>query len=606
MTPTLPVRGRAFALALAILGMLAATPAPAGATEPAGCAATASPYADAVRVTAGLASYHRLGDAAGQTACDSAGTSPLTLSGGVTLGRAGAIAADANTAAGLDGSNGYGRAPSASALNPSGTLSVEAWIKPRVTAGSQTVVRKDGQYLLRMSDGRLVFRLWSTSTTNVELTSPAVMRTGAWQHLVATYDGTAMRLYRDGVQIASRSRAGGVRTGSSAYYVGTSSGYDFLDGDLDEVALYRSALPAATVARHHELGAPAATASTPAPAPEPTPAPTPTPAPAGSTVTCGFGTFGAGGWPTACWRPYADSSPFNRPIPANPRLVANSSDMVRRILGMGPIADMTVAPDTPSDWYHPTYYNRGTDPLYTVHCVKYSCEIEGMQVRIPAQARPAGGGDAHMTIVDQATGWEWDFWQTQARPAGGGTLNISAGGRTLIAGDGLGSDGNAGQWGLMGGIIRAQEMQAGRIDHALFMMVGCTRRAYVYPAQGLAATCADQTNAPADGQRLQLAMSEPEIDALPVPAWKKTILKALARYGAYVGDTGGNEAFGFEFESGSTYTAFGYQDPMVAVAKAQTSGVSSSNGKWYFDLAGGVDWASKLRVLDPCVSAGAC
>ena len=33
-------------------------------------------------------------------------------------------------------------------------------------------------------------------------------------------------------------------------------------------------------------------------------------------------------------------------------------------------------------------------------------------------------------------------------------------------------------------------------------------------------------------------MSDAQIAALAVPAWKKTILTALAHYGGYVGDTG--------------------------------------------------------------------
>jgi hypothetical protein len=38
----------------------------------------------------------------------------------------------------------------------------------------------------------------------------------------------------------------------------------------------------------------------------------------------GFGSFTAGHWPAGCWRPYAADSPFNTPIPANPRLAPDS------------------------------------------------------------------------------------------------------------------------------------------------------------------------------------------------------------------------------------------------------------------------------------------
>jgi len=66
----------------------------------------------------------------------------------------------------------------------------------------------------------------------------------------------------------------------------------------------------------------------------------------------------------------------------------------------------------------------------------------------PAAARPAGGfatpgndHDAHMTIVDQQSGWEYDLWNVQSKT--GSTFNFGWGGRTRIDGNGLGSAGVA-------------------------------------------------------------------------------------------------------------------------------------------------------------------
>ncbi len=288
--------------------------------------------------------------------------------------------------------------------------------------------------------------------------------------------------------------------------------------------------------------------------------------------------------------------------------MANSQAIVDRVLGMGRIADLVVAPDTASDWYHPIYFSVPTDPLFTVRCTRSwgTCEVEGLQVRIPDAARPAGGGDAHLAVVDQATAWEYDFYEVQDKPAGGGVLEVAWGGRTPIKGSGLASDATAAHFGLLAGVIRAPELQAGRIDHALFMMVGCTSDRYVYPAGGYAAACDDPTDAPAVGQLFWLDMTATEIDALDVPAWKRTILHALRRYGAYVGDTGGNEAFTFQFESSTTYTSFGVDDPLAAVARDQAAGVTERDGRYYFDLGSGVDWQGRLRVLDPCVASGSC
>jgi len=325
-------------------------------------------------------------------------------------------------------------------------------------------------------------------------------------------------------------------------------------------------------------------------------------------VGCGYGQFAAGRWPEACWRPYGTGSVFNRVLPSRPKVMANSQAIVDRTLGMGRIADLVVAPDTASDWYHPVYFSAASDPAFTVRCTRPwgTCEVEGMHVQIPDAARPAAGGDAHLAVVDQATGWEYDFFEVQAKPEGGGVLEVGWGGRTPIKGSGLGSDATAAHFGLLAGVIRPQELEAGRIDHALFMMVGCTSDRYVHPATGYAAACDDPTDAPAVGQLFWLDMTAAEIDALDVPAWKKTVLHALRRYGAYVGDTGGNEAFTFQFESSTSYTSFGVEDPFAAVAREQPSGVTERGGRYYFDLGSGVDWRGRLRVLDPCVATRSC
>ena len=318
--------------------------------------------------------------------------------------------------------------------------------------------------------------------------------------------------------------------------------------------------------------------------------------------------FATGSWPGASWRPYGDGSPFNQPVPPSPRLVDASAAIVAKTLSLGPIADLAVAAGTPSDYSHPYVFSVPGDPSYRVHCVTRGprCELEGMDVRIPVTAMPAAGPDGHLAVIDQDGGWEYDFWQVRARDPQGGTLEVSGGGRTRIDGDGLGSDATAGHFGLLAGIIRLPELLAGRIDHALFMLVGCTADSSVYPAQGLARACPDTRDAPASGQHFWLDMSAREIDELGVPEWKKTILEAFATYGAFVGDTGGNEGFALQFESGATYTIAGTPDPWAAFARTQEEGVTERRGGYDFDLASNVDWSARLRVLDPCVSARTC
>jgi hypothetical protein len=344
--------------------------------------------------------------------------------------------------------------------------------------------------------------------------------------------------------------------------------------------------------------------------PDPDPDPVPTPDP-GSML--GWNGFGVGAWPTGSWRPYSISSPFNRST-SGQVVHPNSADIVAKTLSLGNIGNLVAGnAGTTSDYGHPTYYAQPTDPLFTLEWTGGGpgAAIDGMQIRIPNAARPAAGADGHMTVVEP-DGWEYDFWRVGTKPQGGGTMTFAGGGRTRIDGSGLNSGATASNFGNLAGVIRAQELMAGRIDHALFIVVECTAKgtdfgygtrttsngSMVYPASHGASACStDSPDLPPVGARFQLAMSDAQIQALPVPGWKRTILTALAHYGGYVGDTGG-PGFAFQFESGSTYTSFGVSDKMVDFAKI-ANGVTNYDGKYVFNMADDVEWAKYLRVLVP-------
>jgi hypothetical protein len=107
-------------------------------------------------------------------------------------------------------------------------------------------------------------------------------------------------------------------------------------------------------------------------------------------------------------------------------------------------------------------------------------------------------------------------------------------------------------------------------------------------------------------------MTDDEIRALGLPAWKQAIYMAMAHYGLIVGDTGGGSSWGLQFESDSTYTSFG-AEPLLARFAAANQGDGFDG--WRDDGAGRftfqvddprIDWAKRLRVVAPCVSAARC
>ncbi len=315
--------------------------------------------------------------------------------------------------------------------------------------------------------------------------------------------------------------------------------------------------------------------------------------------------------PPACWRPYAETSPFNQEIPADARVAANSAEVVERLLGFGPLQHLTAGDaGTANDYGRPTYFNHPSDPVFTVHCSEPGrvCPVEGLQVRIPDVARVPGGTDGHLSVVDQASGWEYDFWRVQSKPPGGGELVVAWGGETRIDGDGLGSYAVAARFGTLAGTLRAEELLAGQINHALAISVRCDSGTFVYPANDTSTPCAEEglpnTDAPALGTRFQLAMTPAQIDALAVPAYRKTVLLAMARYGMYVADTGGS--WGIVKESALVTTSYGLEDRWVSLAQSVGAPYWAPDHRYAIHLREGVDWARYLRVIDPCVTRRTC
>jgi hypothetical protein len=219
--------------------------------------------------------------------------------------------------------------------------------------------------------------------------------------------------------------------------------------------------------------------------------------------------------------------------------------------------------------------------------------------------------DFHMTIVDQQRRIEFDLWNVQS--ISDGRLIFGGGGWTAIDGSGLRSGAVAAHWGNLAGLIRAEELRAGRIDHKLMASTHCVSGT-LHPARGTTLECSDKglsnRNAPALGQLLRLEYSDAEIDRLPVASWKKAIARAAARYGIIIGDQGsGGRSFALAFESGNTFESFGYDDPFVTLAREERlpSHVDEAIGRttYRYDIASGIDW-SRLVVMAPCVALRTC
>lgn len=209
--------------------------------------------------------YWRLGDS-GDTAMDEMVLHDGTYMNGVTLGLAGAIPGDENTAAGFTaGGQNKIEMPYSPDLNPD-QFTIECWAKVTGAAGNyRSPITSRDDYPQR---GYLIYaaannqwEFWSGTGQQVGwsmISGPSVVL-NEWAHLVGTYDGTEKRFYVNGELIGSQTvfiapnTARVLRIGGGATDLDT--GNFFFEGAIDEVAIYPMALSQERILVHYAIGA---------------------------------------------------------------------------------------------------------------------------------------------------------------------------------------------------------------------------------------------------------------------------------------------------------------------------------------------------------------
>jgi len=164
----------------------------------------------------------------------------------------------------LSGSN-YQDVASTSALQLS-QFSVAAWFKTSTNFASDAfIVNKGGvgsdssgqnlNYGIWMNSGEQVKAGFETSSgTDQYVTSPGTYNNGQWHYVVVTNDGSTLRLYIDGTQVATKSTSGASpeTSGTKPVRVGANSRItppgNFFTGEVDEVRVWNDDLTTQQVA----------------------------------------------------------------------------------------------------------------------------------------------------------------------------------------------------------------------------------------------------------------------------------------------------------------------------------------------------------------------
>jgi len=161
---------------------------------------------------------------------------------------------------------------------------------------------------------------------------------------------------------------------------------------------------------------------------------------------------------------------------------------------------------------------------------------------IPWDAPVDRSSDHHVIVVDRANGWLYELYKGSRNSDG--SWQASNGARWNLRTNNRRPDGwtsaDAAGMAIFPGLVRWDEVQSGRILHALRFAVNQSQNGYVWPASHAAGSCAVGSDCPPMGLRVRLKKS---VDISQFSWRMQVVLRALQEYGMFVADNSGGASW---------------------------------------------------------------
>ena len=92
----------------------------------------------------------------------------------------------------------------------------------------------------RIVGGELQFA-WNNSTSNLQINSPSVINVKEWYYVTASFESGAQKIYIDGSEVASNTRADTITYYNQEVWIGKGN-FAYMGGNLSNVAFWNRAL----------------------------------------------------------------------------------------------------------------------------------------------------------------------------------------------------------------------------------------------------------------------------------------------------------------------------------------------------------------------------
>jgi glucose/arabinose dehydrogenase/PKD repeat protein len=200
------------------------------------------------QVAGGLVAAYAFNEGSGTSAADLSGSGNAGTVAGATWTTQGRY----GNALSFNGTSAKVTVADSASLHLTSGMTLEAWVNPSsVTSAWRDVLVKgnDDYYLMGTSSpSSLPAGAATTAGTKKRAFGTSSLAPNTWTHLATTYDGTAVRLYVNGIQVSSSPATGTIATSASALQIGGDSLFgQYFAGSIDEVRVYNVALSAAQI-----------------------------------------------------------------------------------------------------------------------------------------------------------------------------------------------------------------------------------------------------------------------------------------------------------------------------------------------------------------------
>ena len=197
----------------------------------------------------GIVAAYGFEEAAGTTIGDATGNGHIGTAAGTAWSSTGRF----GNALSFNGINSRVNIPDDSGLQLTNGMTIEAWVNPATLSGWRSVVMKESPtglaYALYAHDGTRPAGYLNTGlATDFGVNGTTTLQVNTWTHLATTYDGSAMKLYINGVLVGTRATSGTILTTTNPLRIGGNAPWgEYFSGLIDEVRIYNRALTPAEI-----------------------------------------------------------------------------------------------------------------------------------------------------------------------------------------------------------------------------------------------------------------------------------------------------------------------------------------------------------------------